>query len=101
MANVVGQNVIVLDTAAATVVTHRRLAVTAIRWVGATTIGDAAVLTDKNGNAIWEDTLLDEGTVNNAFFPLSPPTMFNPPLPVNGLIIPTLGHGKLYVYCAD
>ena len=61
----------------------------AIRWTSGS-LADAISLQDAAGNVKWSAT----GTIANNV----DQTVFNPPLEFNGMKVPTLGSGKVYVY---
>ena len=96
MANIVNTNPLVLDTAAATAIITNQIRITALKWTvdNAGADNDTCVLTDKNGNVIYEEILnvATNGTLQ------APPMNFNPALITSGLIMLTLSGGKLYVY---
>ena len=99
MANSLNQNPLVLDTAAATAVLSGPLNVTKIRWVDYNNDiadGDQAVVQDAAGVAVWEArcTTVGAGTTT----PPGGESDFAPGFRVKGLLVPTLTHGKLYIY---
>ena len=90
MANVIAGNPYVLDTVTDSV--SPALAfheVYAVRWTSGS-LADAISLQDAAGDVKWSAT----GTIANNV----DQTSFNPPLMMNGIKIPTLGSGKVYVY---
>jgi hypothetical protein len=98
MSNVITGNPIILDTAAATVVTSTPFWVSTIKWTvdAAATDNDSVVLKDKNGIVKYEEIL----TVVTSGMTQAPPITFNPPLFFDGLICSTLDGGKVYIYLA-
>ena len=58
--------------------------------------GDAAIIQDAAANTVWEDRI----TATGAGVPLRPfaESSFNPPHRMQGLLAPTLTHGKVYIY---
>lgn len=60
-----------------------------VRWTSGS-LADAISLQDAAGNVKWSTT----GTIANA----TDQTQFNPPIQFNGIKIPTLGSGKVYIY---
>lgn len=60
-----------------------------VRWTSGS-LADAISLQDAAGNVKWSAT----GTIANA----TDQTRFDPPLVMNGMKIPTLVTGKVYVY---
>lgn len=91
MANDTSANPFVLDT-----VTDSLFAagayfdIYAVRWTSGS-LADAVSLQDMDSAVKWSAT----GTIANNV----DQTVFNPPLVMNGIKIPTLGSGKVYVYC--
>lgn len=61
----------------------------AVRWTSGS-VADAISLQDNAGGVKWSAT----GTIANNV----DQSVFNPPLVFNGMKIPTLGAGKVYVY---
>lgn len=100
MANDLTLNPLVFDTAAATVAVTSLIHISKIRWVDYNNdIADAdqVIVQDKNGKPVWEArcTTVGAGTTT----PPGAETDFSAlPLKVNGLIVTTLTHGKLYIY---
>jgi len=96
MANVLTTNPIKLDTPAATVLITRLLFVIGIVWdQGASGADDdQAIITDKNTNAFWSQTIQTGSLVPQPFTPSNP-------VPLAGLIIPTLTHGTVYIYTQE
>ena len=97
MSNITNTNPMVLDTAAA-VVTNT-LYITGIRWVPGTgrDVDDTAVISDKNGNVLWADSIDDIGAANNVI--IQPrQSHFTYPIKAAGLTVTTLSGGKIYVY---
>ncbi len=80
----------VIDTAAATVIDAKRLKIRSIRWVGATTAGHTAELTDKTGARIWSAVAADVNNEEEVYRDQW----------VDGLICPTLQSGVLEVVTA-
>ena len=94
MANNILSNPMVLDTpSTSAVVLARSIEVTGIVWdQGASGAnGDIALIRDQRGIDKWSQTLLTGNLVPAAFAP----TM---PISFDGIIMHTLGHGKVYVY---
>lgn len=91
MSNVITGDPLILDTAATTVVVSNLIHVTKVLWAGSDiAAADTAILQDKLGIVKVELGAVGADEHRQADF--------NPPLPCNGLIMATLGHGKLYVY---
>ena len=91
MANDITNNPLLLDTAAATSITAITFVATKIRWVGATTAGHTVSITNAGG------TVKFAGEATGANY--SESEHFDPPLIFEGLIMPTLASGKIYIYC--
>lgn len=89
MANQITGNPFVVDTADSTL-TAAHVVVTGVRWVGATTNGHVAILTDTAGLVKWTST---HATAN-----LGTAEESRIPFPSGGLKVTTLGSGKLYIY---
>lgn len=87
MANDLTRNTWIIDTPAATPISTGQLKIKSVRWVGATLATHAAKIQDATGREIWvaeaqaadygEESLLDQW--------------------INGMIVPTLTSGKLYI----
>lgn len=99
MANAITGNPIILDTAAATVITSTPFRVSTIKWTvdAGATDNDTVVLKDKNGIVKYEEIL----TVITSGATQAPPITFDPPLLFDGLICDTLSGGKVYIYLAN
>lgn len=95
MANSTSGNPWILDTAAATVLTTDKLAIAAIRWVGSTTAGHTAVIQNAAGRVFWASEANAANFVDETVFAGS--TALSASNPV-GLVMATLGSGKVYVY---
>ncbi len=92
MANDFTSNPWIIDTAGSTVLCTDLIRVKGVRWVGGTTAGHAATITDKAGKVKW--TSLASGANNVEGDDInSPPQGWN----WDGLIVPTLASGKLYI----
>ena len=91
MANDITNNPILLDTASASAVTTVTFVATKIRWVGATTASHTVSITNLNATVKFAA----EATGAN----YSESEHFDPPLIFEGLVIPTLQSGKIYIYC--
>jgi hypothetical protein len=97
VANNITVNPWILDTAASAsaLPMMKRVTVTAFRWDGAGAVsGDTVVMSDKNGNVVWD-----------ALCGVTGPQLFNTPMvfPDGGIVCDGLGpttitHGKVYVY---
>ena len=96
MANQIVGNPIIVDSAAATVIVSTPFLVQSVLWDPGTSGANADVLTveDKHGKVKVNQTLLTGNLI-------PPPIIFEPPLLFDGLIVPTMGHGKVYIYLAQ
>ena len=93
MANDIAANPIIIDTAGASALTAFTFIATKIRWVSGTTAGHQAIV--QNGNSIVK--FKAEATGAN----YTESEHFDPPLIFDGLIVPTLGSGTIYIYVAS
>lgn len=96
MANDLTNNPWVIDTASATALTAMRARVTTIRWVGATDAGHTAVITNAAGKVIWAGNAGSADHSEDA----QTPGYRTRGLDTAGLVVPTLGSGKLYITLA-
>ena len=87
MANDLTQDPLIIDTAAATVLSTNNLYIKSIRWVGATTAGHTAIIHDQASNVIWSSVASGANYVESEIVEQW----------VNGLIVPTLASGVLYI----
>ncbi len=78
----------VIDTEAATVIFSKRLKVLHMEFTGYTDASHKIVVTDANGKPVW----MADGTTD------LDPVRSGPVGWINGLIVPTLDSGYLYVY---
>lgn len=98
MANVLkGSGPWAIDTASATAVTTDAIVIDQIVWVPGTSAvaTDECKVTDNSGTPI---VLFDEfasGASEDVF-----PQKMNRKQPINGLIVPTLAHGIVYIHLA-
>lgn len=98
MANVTkGSGPWAIDTASATAITTDVIAIDQIVWVPGTSgaAGDECKVTDNSATPI---VLFDEfasGASEDVF-----PQKMNRRQPINGLIVPTLAHGIVYIHLA-
>jgi len=91
MANVVTGNPFIIDTATATAIYTDRFQLLAIQWVSGS-IADVCSVQDGAGVVKWE-VIQD---VTNKTQPLSFPDELE--LTFNGLKVPTMNTGKVYLY---
>src|SRR6267142_2538687 len=92
LANDFTSNPWIVDTPAATILSTDQIRVRGVRWVGATTAGHAAEIQDQAGKVKWSSVASGANYVE-ADLLNSPPIGFN----ANGLKVPTLASGKLYI----
>ncbi|HXK36989.1 MAG TPA: hypothetical protein VJ553_05410 [Candidatus Paceibacterota bacterium] len=62
-----------------------------LRWVGATTAGHQLIVSDVDGNVMWESVADGQYMIDVHPFYRS----------IKGITVTTMGSGKLYVYCAS
>lgn len=98
MANSRSNKLWIVDTASGTAVTSEILLITKIRWVGGTTASHQAVIQDANGNPFWESIANGADYVECDDF--STHGQRSSSRYLNGLKVPTLGSGTLYIYLA-
>lgn len=91
MANDLTRNPWVVDTASATAILTDWADVRSIQWIGATTSGHEAIVQDQNNVVLWKRA--SQGANQNF------DTEFEGRWGrrVNGLLVPTLGSGTLYI----
>jgi len=101
MANDLTDNPLVVDTAHATTrVYNGPCSLAVVRWIGGTTAGHQAILKDGDGAATdatakWEGIAAAANAVVETVFPTANRLHFK-----NGIVVPTLGSGRLYLYLA-
>lgn len=91
MSNDITNNPLVVDTAGATAITTVTFVATKVRWVGATTAGHTVSVQNNSGIAKFA------GEATGANYTES--EHFDPPLIFEGLKVPTLASGVIYIYC--
>lgn len=92
MPNDLTSNPLILDTAAATVLTNDKIRVNGIRWVGATTAGHTATLTDASGKVMWTSKASGANNVEaDDIYPNERGQNWD------GLVCLTLGSGIIYL----
>ena len=87
MANILVGNPLIIDTPGAGVLLTRQLDIQVIRWVGAAA-GALATIQDQNGIEKWAGVAAAANYAKSNFIDFT----------IAGLIVPTLGSGKLYLY---
>lgn len=91
MANDVTFNPFVIDTATSSdLIAGQRIRIKSIKWVGGTTAGHAAVVTDAAGHVIWKDVATGANYVSSDLIE-------NVHAMWSGLKVPTLASGVLYI----
>jgi hypothetical protein len=97
MSNVLNKNPLVIDTAGATVLFTDILYIKEIRWVvGVSGVADdGCSVTDQNSNVIFAAFASAKDTEYSTYFGAGDEAQR-----ADGLIVPTLAHGKLYIYLA-
>jgi len=92
MSNNIDGNPYILDTASSSLVTARRLRIQSIRWVsGSASAGDAVSVQSALGQVIWSSVATGINYVEAENWP------YEAPLVADGLKVPTLGSGTLYI----
>ncbi len=94
MANNLQQNPLIIDTASGSALLTHAFRIKKIRWVGGTTAGHEAVLQHQNGQVFWASVCPGANYVEETDFSL----MGQHRTVLNGIKVPTLGSGKLYIY---
>lgn len=85
----------ILDTADPLPVTRMLLRVPQVRWVGASDASHTAILKDASGRVVWSSTASQADNPPEESMP-----HLQPGADWDGLIVDTLGSGKLYVTLA-
>ena len=78
---------IILEVPSTTILFNSRLYIKEIKWVGATTAGHTVVLQNKNGRTLWASEAAGANFVDSFLYEGW----------VEGLSIPTLASGKVYI----
>jgi hypothetical protein len=93
MANNLTGNPIYIDTASATALATQRFDVVKIRWVYVGAVaGNQAVVQDKSSNPTWESCASGANYIDSDAWEK------DNPLVMNGLLVPTLAGGALYIH---
>lgn len=87
MSNVITANPLKIDTAAGTKIISGQFTPTLVLWVGATATND---LTIQDGAGVTK--MVAKAVTATDVLP------FPPRFPMQGLIVPTLGSGTIYIY---
>lgn len=84
-------NPLTIDAASATALTTVTFVATKIRWVGGTTAGHTVSVQNNAGTVKFAAEAVGAN--------YSESEHFDPPLIFEGLKVPTLASGKIYIYC--
>ncbi|MDH4235607.1 MAG: hypothetical protein OEW25_01445 [Nitrospira sp.] len=92
MSNDITGNPYIVDTASSTLVTARRLRIQSVRWVSvAASAGDAVSVQNALGQVLWSSSATGSNYAEAQNWP------HESPLVADGLKVPTLGSGSLYI----
>lgn len=94
MANDITKGVLIVDTATTEPLTTKTFTAVMVRWVGATLAGHTVSVQDANGNIRWASEASGANYVEETHFD-------GKPLIFEGLQVPTLSSGTIYVYVFD
>lgn len=96
MANIRRKGLYIIDTAGAGDIEANSVGITIakIRWVGGTTAGHEAKVTDAFDNVFWDTFATGANYVESDDFAQRNASKRT----IDGLRVPTLGSGKLYIY---
>ena len=93
MSNDLTGNPLYIDSASATALATQRLDVLKIRWVSKTaSAGDQAVVQHQTAAPVWESCAVGANYIDSDAWEK------DNPLILNGLLVPTLTTGALYIY---
>ncbi len=92
MANDVGGNPFIIDTATATAIYTDRFTLLAVQWTSASTANVCSLQDAVTGKVKWEAVSNNTNDTKNMAFPSTLDLIFN------GLKVPTLDSGKVYLY---
>ena len=81
---------VVVSSAGNSVVVSNDISIDKVRWVGATTAGHQVEVKDQFGNSKFKSIATGANYVESE--------TFSTPLESNGIVVPTLDSGVLYVY---
>lgn len=94
MANSLTTNPLIIDTPSATALLQNAFQVKAIIWhAPAAAAGNEVSLQDRNGNVVWPSVASGSNYKEESKW-------FDHPLWFDGLKVPTLASGTIYLYCA-
>jgi len=100
MANSLGTNPVIVDTAQATKLLSGPLNIIKIRWVDTgndIADGDQAIIQDAAGAVVWQHRISTVAAGTDVQKP-GAESDFHPSFRSSGLLVPTLTHGTLYLY---
>jgi GTP:adenosylcobinamide-phosphate guanylyltransferase len=93
MSNSLTTNPIVIDTPDAAALLQQRIDVVKIRWVSVSaSAADRAIVQHKDGTPAWESAAVGANYIDSDAWEK------DNPLALNGLKVPTLANGNLYLY---
>jgi hypothetical protein len=93
MANDLTGNPMFVDTANAAALATQRFDVVKIRWVSVAAVaGHQAIVQHANGKPAWESAAVGANYIDSDAWEK------DNPLVLNGLLVPTLGSGNLYIH---
>jgi len=93
MSNILTSNPIYVDTPQASPLLTTRIEVMKIRWVSvAAAAADRVLLQHQDGTPAWESCAVGANAIDSDAWEQ------NNPLVLNGLLIPTLANGAVYIY---
>lgn len=95
MSNIILRSPIIVDTASATAITSYTFIANKIRWVGATTAGHTVVVQNGSTHVKWTAEATGANYTEETHF------SERYPLILDGLIVPTLASGILYIYISS
>lgn len=93
MSNILTGNPIIVDTAGATALTNYIFTATKIRWVSGDAASDAVSVQDRHGAVKFAAEASGANYTESEHF--------DPPLIFDGLLVPTLGSGVVYIYVSS
>ena len=93
MANILTGNPIFVDTPSASALATQRFDVVKVRWVSVTaSAGDRAVIQHQDATPAWESAAVGANYIDSDAWEK------DNPLVLNGLLVPTLSGGALYIH---
>ncbi len=93
MANNLTGNPLYIDTPQATALAVQRFEIVKIRWVAVSAVaGNQAVIQHQSATPAWESCAVGANYIDSDAWEK------DNPLVLNGLLVPTLGSGAIYIY---